>query len=84
MQAVSGQVQLVHIQLSYNNIGNDPAFGSQLMFTIPQRLKFVRADVPPNAASVSLDYKEIIYVSCVNIRFKIKLPAYLIDLLFCG
>ena len=33
---VAGQVQFVDLRLNYSNIGVDPAFGTELEFTIPE------------------------------------------------
>ena len=51
MEAVAGLVTTVNINLSYDNIGEDPAFGSEISFTIPER--FVFFGVPPGSSSVS-------------------------------
>lgn len=44
-KAIAGIVQQsINIYLRYNNIGDDPAFGSVLTFSLPERLSYLRVD----------------------------------------
>ena len=53
-EAIAGSVETVHIELSFSNIGEDPAFGSELSFTLPARYTFVQALVPAGVTPVSV------------------------------
>ena len=42
--AVVGAFDMVMINFSYSNMGNDPAFGGELILSIPGRYTFVQED----------------------------------------
>ena len=52
-QAIAGSTKNAVIDLQYSNIGEDPAFGSQITFTLPSRFTFIRVDVANGALPVS-------------------------------
>lgn len=52
--AVAGEASMVSINLVYNNIGRDPAFGTQIMFDLPENFMFIRVDHGPEIPPVSL------------------------------
>lgn len=52
-KAIAGAVETVHIDLAFDNIGEDPALGSEIVFTLPRRFRFIQTIVPAGSPSVS-------------------------------
>ena len=51
--AVIGALETVSITFSYANAGEEPALGSVLTFTVPERYEFERIEAPDDIAAVS-------------------------------
>ncbi len=50
--AVADQVQNVRIDLTYKNIGRDPALGSEILFTLPEGFIYASARAPSGSQEV--------------------------------
>ena len=53
--AVAGLVQNVRVDLTYENIGRDPALGSEIQFTLPEGFFYTSAIAPGEEVSAKQD-----------------------------